>query len=122
MISYMTALEIYVIGNMAFIVIVMIEYILVLIYEDNQKKKKQKKTKPNNAMQEAELGLDITEKGIGEISTASKRVDDDPHYEILSARKDQGQSAANSIDKISRIILPVSCLAFNITFLLIICK
>ena len=54
MTSYMTALGIYIGGNMAFIVVVMIKYILVLLYYDNQKKKKQKmKTKPINAMQEA---------------------------------------------------------------------
>ena len=61
MTSYMTALGIYIGRNMAFIIVVMIEYILVLLYYDNQKKKKQKmKNKPINARQEAELGFDIT--------------------------------------------------------------
>ena len=117
MTSYMTALEIYVVGNMAFIVIIMIQYILVLLYEDSKKRKNQeKKTKPNNAMQESEIGLNNMEESTGQISEAIKSTGDKLSQEIPSLSVQDGQPPAYSIDKISRIILPVSCLVFNATF------
>ena len=117
MTSYMTALEIYVVVNMAFIVIVMLEYILVLVLEDNQKRKNLgTKTKPRNSMQEREIGLDNMSDATGQISTECDNVDNELHHEIPSAPVKEGLSAAHSIDKMSRIILPVSCLIFNIAF------
>ena len=113
----MTALEIYVVGNMAFIVIIMIQYILVLLYEDSKKRKNQeKKTKPNNAMQESEIGLNNMEESTEQISEAIKSTGDKLSQEIPSLSVQDGQRPAYSIDKISRIILPVSCLVFNATF------
>ena len=67
-------------------------------------------------MEEMEIGLNNPAIAIGQISTASDIVDDELLHEISLKSGEEGQSAARSIDNISRFVFPLSCLIFNVAF------
>ena len=71
--------------------------------------------KPRSAMQETTIGLDNLAEAFEQMPAASESVDND-ESEIPFASPEEEQPTVHFIDKMSRIILPASCLLFNIVF------